>query len=283
MEKNNKGITLALSIVIVCLVGAVIYLATNGNFTKNNPSTGNNNSVEKDNPTGTEDQKDDNKEPVNETLSLEDATVKKLYGYTKVNYYTKEYFATNESLTNKTVDNITKLGIAFGTNGINGYSKEKDDTWVASSSVVLNQINEIFGSDNGYSHIKDSFIMMYSKPILDSDTYCSQFEYDSTRDVYKVSVPMGCGDVTAIILQTKLKEAKKIGDTIVLTEKMYVVCPACNNTVYKDMKLTKVIQEQVSASTINNNQEYFDKGATVTYTFKLSNGNYYFDNSKITY
>lgn len=280
MEKNNKGIVFLLSIVIIVLLGAVIYLFMNGNFTKNGNETEKNNTVEKEENKG--DKEEDKKDPVNETLSLEDATVKKLYGYTKVNYYTKEYFATNESLTNKTVDNDTKLVIAFGTNGITGYSKETDDTWVASSSVVLNQINEIFGSDNGYSHIKDSFVMMHSKPIPDSD-YCSQLEYDSTRDVYKVSKPMGCGDETQIILQTKLQEAKKIGNTIVLTEKMYVVCPACNNTVYKDMRLTKVIQEQVSASTINNNQEYFDKGATVTYTFKLSNGNYYFDNSKITY
>lgn len=280
MEKNNKGIILALSIVIVCLVGAVIYLATNGNFTKNNPSTGNNNSVEKDNPTGTEDKKDDNKESVNENLSLEDATVKKLYGYTKVNLSTKEYFATNESLTNKTVSNTMKLGIAFETNGISQYSRESDTTWVASSTIVLDQINKIFGSDNGYSHITESFIMMHSAPILDSFSYCSQLEYDSTRSVYKASIPGGCGDETLINLQTKLKEAKKIGDTIVLTEKMYV---GFGGNVYKDMKLTKVIQEQVSASTINNNQEYFDKGATVTYTFKLSNGNYYFDNSKITY
>lgn len=57
MEKNNKGIIFLLSVVIIILLGAVIYLFMNGNFIKETDSTGKNETVEKDSNKGNDDQK----------------------------------------------------------------------------------------------------------------------------------------------------------------------------------------------------------------------------------
>ena len=267
--KASFGIICILLIIVLCLGGYIAY-DKGLIFSKGNVEDKNNDN-NKDNK--------DNDVVEDKELALNDYTVVKLYGYViNQDDNIKDYFHSNSELTNKTVSNEMKLRIAYQANGKGQYKYSKvinglnpQTVYTADVNVILGQINEIFGSDNGYSHNNQGISGM-----IGSD--CGTVKYNQNQNVYELKTEPGCGGITTYYVVTKLVKAIKTKDSIVLTEKSYVT--------YNDKTITKDLTQNspVIATNANPSDEYFDKGSTVTYTFKLSdNGTYYFDNSKITY
>ena len=264
-RKSSAGIIAVLVIIVLALGSYIIYdkvlSSPKDNVVDNNKDNKDNNVVE------------------DKELALNDYTVVKLYGYViNQDADINDYFHSNSELTNKTVSNEMKLRIAYQANGKGQYKYSKiisglnpQTVYTADVNVVLGQINEIFGSDNGYSHNNEGI-----QGALGAD--CGELKYVQSQNNYELKIGEGCGGITTYALYTKLVKAVKTKDSIVLTEKSYVLYS--HNEVTKD--LTR--NSPVIATNANPSDEYFDKGSTVTYTFKLSdNGTYYFDNSKITY
>lgn len=278
-EKSNKGIIIVLSIVIIVLLGTIVYMFINGNFVGNKTID-----KEIEDPSKKEENVtiEDSSLSKEENLSLNDTEVQKLYNYVKADIATEEYFASNDVISNKTMKNDIKLRIAFISNDTSQYkfdgSVENGNIYIAEPNIILNQINEIFGDDNGYNHVTEEVIIL--------QIACNSLKYNPSRNVYELYVGNGCGDASNYTVNKKLVSAKKINDTLVLTEKMYVYARDYDDSafnVYKDLAMKQMIASSVNTN-LDDNQEYYDKGATITYTFKLSeNNNYYFDNSKITY
>ena len=267
--KASFGIICILLIIVLCLGGYIAY-DKGLIFSKGN--------VEDKNNDNNKDNKDNNVVEDKE-LALNDYTVVKLYGYVlNQDDDIKDYFHSNSELTNKTVSNEMKLRIAYQVNGKGQYKYSKvisglnpQTVYTADVNVILGQINEIFGSDNGYSHNNEGI-----QGALGAD--CGELKYVQSQNNYELKIGEGCGGITTYALYTKLVKAVKTKDSIVLTEKSYVLYS--HNEVAKD--LTR--NSPVIATNANPSDEYFDKGSTVTYTFKLSdNGTYYFSSSKITY
>lgn len=297
MEKknDNKVVIIIMSIVILVLVGAIIYMFVNGNFTNNNQTDNKENKTEeKDNneeETTADDQKneaDENdknddklEETKEESLSLTSDIVTQLYGYTKnVDESIEEYFISNTSLNNKTISDEKKLEIAFYAIGIDRFENNCSEELCTadkkiSADKVVDKINQIFGKGNGYKHVTNDI------GVFTTDA-CRRLGYNSQLNEYILYVENGCGGFTTHGIANKLISAIKSNNTIVLTEKIYVYFAGPEGNVYKDLKATKLIASGVT--NVVDNQELFDKGTTVTYTFKLAeDGSYYFDNSKITY
>lgn len=301
-NKSNKGIIIALSIVIVVLIGTIAFMFINNNSTKNL----NNNKTEeteKENEQDEEMESEENKEQdvekeetedneeedatteetqnKKENLDLTSDLVTKLYGYTKNGEESiKEYFISNISFNNKTISDEMKLKIAFYAIGEEKFENSCSEELctadkVIDAKVVLNKINKIFGENNGYKHVTNWI------DVFTTDA-CRKLNYNKELEQYILYVDGGCGGFTTYAIFNKLIGAEKYNDSIVLTEKIYVAVAGPEGNVYKDLKTTKLIASGVT--NFIDNQEMFDKGATVTYTFKLAkDGSYYFDNSKISY
>jgi len=263
-RNSSAGIIAVLVIIVLALGSYIIYdkvlSSPKDNVVDNNKDNKDNDVVE------------------DKELALNDYTVVKLYGYViNQDDDIKDYFHSNSELTNKTVSNEMKLRIAYQANGKGQYKYSKvisglnpQTVYTADVNVILGQINEIFGGDNGYAHNNEGI-----QGALGAD--CGELKYVQSQNNYELKIGKGCGSIVGHAIYTKLVKALKTSDTIVLTEKSYVF--SAGNT-YKDFTQNK----QLIASNVNPSDEYFDKGSTVTYTFKLSdNGTYYFDNSKITY
>lgn len=268
-RKSSAGIIAVLVIIVLALGGYIIYDKV---LSSPKDNVVDNNKDNKDNK--------DNNVVEDKELALNDYTVVKLYKYINgYDRYIEEYFHSNAELTNKTVSNEMKLRTAYFANGFNNYNfstiKESTSTspkttiFTISADTVLGQINEIFGSDNGYSHNNEGIGGSLGLE-------CATLKYNQSN--YELSVAPGCGDITTYALYTKLVKAVKTKDSIVLTEKSYVLY---SDRVTKDLTQNSPV---IASNVSNPSDEYFDKGSIVTYTFKLShNGTYYFDNSKITY
>ena len=275
-NKNNKGVTIALLIVIVVLIGSIVFMFVNTN--NNNSSNNNSNS-------------DENKvEEGGENLNNSDEIVQELYGYVNSNYFINSYFRSNESLTNKTITNDMKLKIALNINDseiIGNFKSEgvkpdefgiNNDLYTISADEIVNKIDNIFRKDNGYKHITESLVVEY---IQDGSFTCSLLSYNESTNNYEM-IDSGCGYSIEYQIHNKLMDVNKTENTIVLTEKMYVTTE--NNDVYQDVDRTKIIESNVSEEKIDENEEFYEKGATVTYTFKLAeDGSYYFESSSIVY
>lgn len=294
-NKSNKGIIIALSIVIVVLIGTIAFMFINNNSTKNlNNNKTEETEKEEDKKQDKEDLDNDEKdkdevedttieetENQKENLDLTSDLVNKLYGYTKNGEESiKEYFISNISFNNKTISDEMKLKIAFYAIGEEKFENSCSEELCTAdklidAKVVLNKINEIFGENNGYQHVTGSI------DVFTTDA-CRKLAYNQQLNKYVLYVDQGCGGITTHAIFNKLIGAEKYNDSIVLTEKIYVAVAGPEGNVYKDLKTTKLIASGVT--NFIDNQEMFDKGATVTYTFKLAkDGSYYFDNSKISY
>ena len=269
--KASFGIICILLIIVLCLGGYIAY-DKGLIFSKGN--------VEDKNNDNNKDNKDNNVVEEKE-LDLNEYDVVKLYndGFNRDNTI-QDYFHSNLELTNKTMSNEMKLLISYEMNGNSIYKYSKtiengknfESIYTADASAVLNQINRIFGSDNGYSHNNQGISGM-----IGSD--CGTVKYNQNQNVYELKTEPGCGGITTYYVVTKLVKAIKTKDSIVLTEKSYVT--------YNDKTITKDLTQNspvIATNVANPGDEYFDKGSTVTYTFKLSdNGTYYFSSSKIIY
>lgn len=172
-----------------------------------------------------------------------------------------------------------KLRIAYLVNGKNQYKYSgvtsgvnPQTVYTIDANTILGQVNEIFGSDNGYYNSNEEV-----SGIIGNE--CGTLKYVQGQNYYELKVGPGCGDMTDYTVYTKLVKAEKTSEAIILTEKSYVLYN--NKNVTKDLTNNSSV---IATGVTTSSDEYFDKGATVTYTFKLNgNSTYYFDNSKITY
>lgn len=266
-RKSSAGIIAVLVIIVLVLGGYIIYDKV---LSSPKDNVVDNNKDNKDNK--------DNNVVEDKELALNDYTVVKLYGYVlNQDDGIKDYFHSNLELTNKTVSNEMKLRIAYQANGKGQYKYSKvisglnpQTVYTADANVVLGQINEIFGSDNGYSHNNEGI-----QGALGAD--CGELKYVQNQNNYELKIGEGCGSIVGHAVYTKLVKAVKTSDTIVLTEKSYVFSAG---NAYKSLAQDWSLIE----TNVNPSDEYFDKGSTITYTFKLGDaGAYYFYSSKITY
>jgi len=292
-KKSNKGVVISLLIVIAVLIGSIAYMFISGIASFDVKKNNDNKTEEKENNKNENESQEEVDEP--EQLDLNSDLVQSLYNYVGVETgygETKKYFGKYGTITNETVSNEMKLSIALSIGKLGDEFK-----YVSSESApltdmgeiriyhldadtVINQINEIFGKDNNYRHISERIML----PSGASTTYsCGSVNYNQSLNVYEMRVSGGCGGMTSEILHGKLASAVKTKDTIVLTEKIYFVASSGQYThVYKTADAMNPIESNLQWSDIEG-KDYFDKGATTEYTFKLADdGSYYFA-SKITY
>lgn len=295
MEKknDNKVVIIIMSIVILVLVGVIVYMFTTGNYTNSNQTNNNiennesNDSNKEDSNKENNQESGENNENVYKTLSLTDPLVEKLYDYVTVNPGMNEvvdFFSKYGTITNKEIPNKIKLSIALTVNkmgddfeylktqqGVHGEEK----IYVLGGDAVVNKINNIFGKNNGYTHINDVTSFPFSAT---TKGVCARLKYDSASNMYQMIEEPGCGGIVAHFVHNKLVSAEKNNDTIVLTQKIYMVSAG---KAYKTIGAEDVISDNCEMNC--ENDLYFEQGATTKYTFKLGdNGNYYFE-SKVTY
>lgn len=280
MEKRtDKGVIIALSIVIVVLVGVITYMLVNDNKSLSN--NGNvveekeENKDEENLETEDTNQEEDSK-VIEEEIALEDLD-NAIYRFL-ADDFNKEEFLKSEKTTNKTLNDEFKLYYMMKTNGIQMFNYNHKVTneihgtfsvYTASGDKIVAEVNKVFGKENGYKHITQSSAV----PNL-----CASVSYKSSTEMYELEEQAGCGDARAYSIFYDIEKVIKKNDSIIVTEKAYV---SGENGVFKDFKQTLKIADKYDE---NKSDSYFEHGATITYTFKMGdNGLYYFDNSKVTY
>lgn len=297
-KKSNKGIIIALCTVIVVLIGTITYLFVSGSVNlsvKENKNKDKNKTEQKveENKDKESEEKEEVENNNSKQLSLDDPLVQKLYGYISVDdgeNVVQDVFSKYGVVTNRTVSDHVKFDMAL----LNDKSLGKQFKYVKTenhecgelkvyqlnSSVITNKINEMFGKDNGYSHSRvETGFMKYQIGMSDSMVGCVQIDYVANSNVYEASEMCGCGGMTDHSIYSKLVNAEKINDTIILTQKIYVYY---FGNIYKTTDYRDIIANNVDYNDQANKEEYFEKGATTKYTFKLAeDGSYYFE-SKVT-
>jgi len=302
MEKknDNKIVVIIMSIVILVLVAVIVYMFTNGNFNNVNKTNTNvennetnkddsnkeNNNEEEKNESNTENNVANTETNEFKTVSLTDPLVEKLYGYVTANTGDNnvvDLFAKYGRVNDRDIPNDLKLLVALVVNKLGDefkYLETRQGVWgqekvyVLDGNVVINKINEIFNPDNGYTHINSS---TYFPASAITNYICADLKYNFETNQYEMIEKPGCGGASAHAVKTKLVGAEKNNDTVILTQKIYVMS---GGKTYKTLEMTDVISDNCELNC--QNDSYFDQGATTKYTFKLGdNGNYYFE-SKIT-
>jgi len=286
-KKGNKGIVISLLVVIAVLIGSITYMLFSGVLTFSTENKKDNKTEEKEgaNKENVENKNDEDKasapEEIDITLYEEvDKFINfggNLFGVHEGIYESyvdlKMMFLTDD-VTSESINDYDKLFITmilYGTEDFKYIGTNNDTTKVSTldGDIVLQRINKIFGEDNGYKHINGA-----------SQTGCVYYKYNFNDNVYELyDNTSSCGGLTVSETDRKVVKTTKTSDSIVVTEKIYFVHG--NEGVYKDFQFNQKIDDVYDQS---NTDYYFENGATVTYTFKLSeDGTYYFDNSKITH
>lgn len=283
-KKQNRMISMIIIITCSITVGLLVFFVSNALFGK------------KEIPVQT---------PANLDVSLNNENVKILYDYVTYDAYNKrsEKFLKEKKVTIDSFSNEEKYYYAlqfvepedFAETG--ELNQEQLKIYRISSAKVKYYMQRFFGKKITYS-------------TSDTITYPFNFTINNKNiGVMKYSIEKDGYDTVFTGLQeekeeknivepyyTKLVKATKIGtdNSLELQEKVIFtdieeIEGRYKVGVYRDYEKKSVIEskmnitkEQLEQNPINIDN-YIDKAATITYTFKLNDNIYYFDSSEITY
>ena len=281
-EKKDKTKTFIILLVIILAVIAGILLVTN---VLNNQGSSNN-----------EEQNNNQNE---ESLSLNDETVKNLYemidkvqqrGICTGSTY---YFESNE-VKASSYNNDKKYEQAFVLIDMEDVKiTNQSDMYIyeISDETIDNAMKKFFGPRVTYKKEGDHLLVPIE--ITNDSSINLLFIYDEGKKMYigsllkgtKCEPNLSATEYPLSSIYTKLTEAVKKDDTIVLTQK-YIITD--NHTkLYSDPKKENLITTITPKTTEEdakklNISQHMSKAGTITYTFKLnSDDNYYFESSKL--
>ena len=281
-KKENLKIRIFIVVLLALTIGIVVYYISDPFFNKNL----NVNSTQE--------------------LQLTDEKVKFLYDY--VSYSKTEIkndvFVTNDRITKDNMPDEDKLHcalrfastkdfIATGkknskNNQIFNVSDEKIDTYMKKffgSNVTYENVKEYEYSLDYNENIRYVAILTYNDENKGYDTILTQINKKNIREEDKVYVqPFYTKLVNAYLHKDQTIELKEkvIYTKVEKIDELYTIKVYSDHNLQNEIEIRNNLTESQMKSSVFNLDEYSDKASTVTYTFKIESGKYYFESSVIT-
>ncbi len=225
------------------------------------------------------------------TISVTDPKVQELYHQYNVfttsigdhSLYLQDglfgYYYLNQSYTTNTISNEAKLVTALNALFMNqtiSYSEESTESLEIKGEVVREMITTLFGENTRYQDVS-------LKP--EEAVFCQFGEliYDETQDLYKTEGEGTCTGKDRPFIKTRLKQATKDQDKIIITEEMAYIVPEREeeNSVVYNVYDTMDATEESLIDTINTQSEFafyrYKHLHQYEYTFKKQGKDYYLE------
>lgn len=231
----------------------------------------NNQSNKKEENTTTEKKKE---QEMKEDLNVDSKEVQDLIDGIKVSDISTDltgYYYLQDRITRDTLDNQIKLIVGLQ----KSYNQDESITAISKTQMTTN-IQSVFGKD-----------MTYQDENIDAACYGTAANYNSQKQTYELVG--GCGGVFIPYYHSKVVSATRTEDSIIIDEKAIY---ADFNTdswdgesevpmeLYTPDQKTRIIETTDAAYSGHEDEfidQYQDQLPTYRYTFKLEDGNYYFD------
>lgn len=208
-----------------------------------------------------------------EDVAVDNETVVKLAE--KMHYFNKPfigdqffgYFYTKDSYSVDTMSNQAKLFLAIHSLYESSWMEAGiSDKIQLSEEKVKSSYESIFGTNTSYQN----------ESLTGSSCGFAEFTYDASRNVYEQS-GAGCGGTALPVYVTKIISAKKSDSYLTFTEKVaYVAASEGTFKVYKSKSDSTVLGNETDDVITT----YYDQLDSYQYTFRIENGNYYFESVK---
>ena len=200
---------------------------------------------------------------------------------------------TNKELSNTTISSEDKITYAIGEELLQGKniesSKEKaslDDNMTKSFikwGTVKDRVKLLFGSNTSIEKVTKLNVNQAGAGCFNVEyAYCEEKNENECK--YTLD-PFGC-DVGWRFDRYETRDIKAIkkSESIVVTRQVLHLAECNPETT--ECKIVRPTQEDKELGKAKGSKpdlsNFFDKGDTIEYTFKLENGNYYFESSKVT-
>lgn len=282
-KQNNRKIPLIIVIVLSIVIGLSVFFISNLIFG---------------------DKKKDNTPSVSTNIDLEDENVKILYDYVTYGVRNKRYekFIKEQSVKLEDFNNYEKFYYALqfaepeDFANIGKVNENGQKIYNISSAKVKQYMQRFFGPEVTYStNSKITYPFNFKINNLNVGILTYAIENEGFNTVF---VSLEDDIISNNIIEpyyTKLTNATKKSDgSLELNEKIIYteLINKENNTfdinIYKDYQHTILLESKLNLTELDlknnpiNIEDYQEKAATISYLFKLSSTNYYFDSSKIS-
>lgn len=225
----------------------------------------------KEENTTTEDKEEDENE---EILNVDSEEVQNLIEGIKVSDISTDltgYYYLHDNITKDTLDNQIKLIVGLQ----KSYRQDESITAISKTQMTTN-IQSVFGKD-----------MTYQDENIDAACYGTAANYNSQNQTYELVG--GCGGMFIPYYRSKVVSAIRTEDSIIIDEKAIYAdfntdswdgeseVPMELYTPDQKTRITDTTDATYSGHEDEFIDQYQDQLPTYRYTFKLEDGNYYFD------